>query len=276
MNNGFLKGRTAIVTGGASGIGRATGLRLAREGANICILSLNRDRIQLLPGELKYFASSEDLTEARRAIEATGVRCIALEGDVSAPADVSRLISAAIESFGRIDILVNNAATSCQQDVNGHDDATFLRILMVNVFGPYLCAKAALPHMIAGGWGRIVSIASTSAHVGATGHAAYTASKHGLLGFNRCLALEVAALNITANTISPGIVETPSSALYMRKWAEKAGDPYEVMREQWLNNYPQKRFITPDEIANVVCFLCREESRGINAEDILVTTGAMW
>jgi NAD(P)-dependent dehydrogenase (short-subunit alcohol dehydrogenase family) len=276
MPDRSLAGRAAVVTGGASGIGRAIALRLAREGADVCLLSLGRERVTLLPGEVKYFASREELEETRRAVESSGVRCLAIEGDVGSPADVERTIRAAVEQFRCLDVLINNAATGCVQNVVGHDDETFRRVLSVNLFGAYLCTKAALPHMIRGGWGRIVSITSTSAHVGAASYSAYTASKHGLLGFTRCLALEVAGQNITANTVSPGIVDTPSAALHLRKWAEQAGASYETTREHWQNEYPQRRFISPEEVADLVSYLCREESRGINGEDIRITTGAMW
>ncbi len=276
MTDQFLKGRTAVVTGGASGIGRAIALRMARAGADVCVLSLNRERVSLLPGELKYFASSSDLVETQKAVEALGSRCLAVEGDVSSAADAGRMVSAVMETLGRMDILVNNAATCCVQNVVDHDDTAFLRVLAVNLFGAYLCAKAALPHMIAGAWGRIISIASTSAHVGAAGYAAYTASKHGLLGFSRCLALELAGNNITVNTISPASVETPSTPLHVHRWAEQAGISDEEARERIRNEYPQKRFITPDEVADLACYLCRDEARGINGEDIRLTTGAMW
>ena len=226
--------------------------------------------------ESKYFASADDMEETKNAIEGLGSRCLAIEGDVSISSDVARMVSSAVEAFGRVDILVNNAATSCVQPVLGHDDDSFLRVIMVNLFGSYLCAKAVLPHMISGGWGRIVSIASTSAHVGAANYSAYTASKHGLLGFSRSLALEVAQHNITVNTISPGIVETGSTPLHLGEWAEQEGLTPEEVRRRWVNDYPQKRFIQPSEIAALALYLCRDEARVINGEDIRVTTGAMW
>lgn len=130
--------------------------------------------------------------------------------------------------------------------------------------------------MISGNWGRIISIASTSAHVGAANYSAYTASKHGLLGFSRSLALEVAQHNITVNTISPASVETPSTPLHMGRWAEQAGLSLDEMRRQCIEGYPQKRFILPEEIAALVSYLCRDEARAINGEDIRVTTGATW
>jgi NAD(P)-dependent dehydrogenase (short-subunit alcohol dehydrogenase family) len=272
----MLSGRVALITGGASGIGRAIALRLAEEGAYICIMSLSRDRVQLLPGELKYFASTSELQETRKAVEGLGSQCLAIEGDVSAPSDVSRMVSAAVKDFGRLDILVNNAATSCVHPVLDHNDESFLRVIMVNLFGAYLCTKTVLPHMISGGWGRVISIASTSAHVAAANYGAYTASKHGLLGFSRSVALEVAQNNITVNTISPGTVETPSTPLHIGKSAEQAGFSLDEMRKRWLSDYPQKRFVLPEEIAGLVSYLCTDEARAINGEDIRVTTGAMW
>ncbi len=194
----MLSGRVALITGGASGIGRAIALRLAEEGAHICIMSLSRDRVQLLPGELKYFASTNELRETSKVIEGLGSRCLAIEGDVSAPSDVTRMVSAAVKDFGRLDILVNNAATSCVHPVLDHNDESFLRVIMVNLYGAYLCTKAILPHMI------------------------------------------------------------------------------DEMRKRWLSDYPQKRFVLPGEIAGLVSYLCNDEARAINGEDIRVTAGAMW
>jgi len=276
MAEHFLKGRAAIVTGGASGLGRAIALRLARAGADLCIVSLSRERVRLSPGEVKYFAPISEIEKTRGEVETLGVRCIALDSDVSMAADVERMVAATVEAFGRLDILVNNAATNVVHPVLGHDDAAWIRVIQVNLVGVYLCVRAALPHMTVNGWGRIISIGSTNAHVGTTSYSAYAASKHGLLGFNRSLALEVARYNITANTVSPGAMETPSAQMHIRKWAEDAGVSYEAMRERYMSDYPQKRFIEPEEVADLVCFLCREEARAINGEDIRVTTGAMY
>jgi 3-hydroxybutyrate dehydrogenase len=274
--NQTLKGRAAIVTGGASGLGRAIALRLAQKGADVCFMSLSRDRVRLVPDEVKYFASVSEIDETQQAIEATGARCIALDGDISQADDVERMVRLTVEAFGRLDILVNNAATDVVHPVLDHSDEAWMRVITVNLFGSYLCVRAALPHLIANGWGRIISIASTAAHVGYVGYSAYAASKHGLLGFNRSLALEVAAHNITANTLSPGFIETPSAQMHIHKAAETAGVSFEVMRERFLNEYPQRRFIPPEEIADLVVYLCRDEARAINGEDIRITTGAMW
>lgn len=276
MSDAGLRGRAAIVTGGASGLGRAVALRLAREGADVCIMSLSRQKVEMVDGEVKYFASVGEIEETQNAIGALGVRCIGLDGDISVAADVARMVFSTVEAFGRLDILVNNAATNVVHPVLDHDDDAWKRVIDVNLFGPYLCVRAALPHLIENGWGRIVSIGSTNAHVGTATYSAYAASKHGLLGFNRSLALEVAAHNITANTISPGMIETPSAELHIAKWAEARGISYEAMREEFVADYPQKRFIQPEEIADLVVYLCREEAKAVNGEDIKITTGAMF
>lgn len=271
-----LKGRAAIVTGGASGLGRAIALRFAQEGADVCIMSLSRERVQLLPDELKYFAAQSEIEETRQAIEACGVRCVALDGDVSKVEQVEDMVRKASEQFGRLDILVNNAATDVVHPVLNHNDDSWTRVIDVNLVGPYYCTRAVLPHMVANTWGRVISIASTSAHVGSAGYSAYTASKHGLLGFNRCLAIEVAPYHITANTISPAFIETPSAPLHIRHAAEELKIPYEEMRQRYMNDYPQKRFVKPEEIADLAAYLCRDEAKAINGEDIRITTGAMW
>lgn len=271
-----LRGRAAIVTGGASGLGRAVALRLARQGADVCIMSLSRQKVEMVDGEVKYFASVGEIEETQNAIGALGVRCIGLDGDISVAADVARMVFSTVEAFGRLDILVNNAATNVVHPVLDHDDDAWKRVIDVNLFGPYLCVRAALPHLIENGWGRIVSIGSTNAHVGTATYSAYAASKHGLLGFSKSLALEVAAHNITANTISPGMIETPSAKLHIAKWAEARGISYEAMREEFVADYPQKRFIQPEEIADLVAYLCREEAKAVNGEDIKITTGAMF
>jgi NAD(P)-dependent dehydrogenase (short-subunit alcohol dehydrogenase family) len=274
--DGELKGRAAFVTGGATGLGRAIALRLAEAGADVGILSLNQDKRPAVADEVKHFASGGELAEARQAVEAAGVRCLALEGDAANAADVERAVALTVQAFGRLDILVNNAATNVVHPVLDHDPASWERVIRVNLLGPFLCARFALPHLIANGWGRIISIGSTNAHVGTAFYSAYAASKHGLLGFSRSLALEVAPHNITANTISPGFIETPSAQLHIRWFANHEGVSYEEMRQRYMDSYPQKRFIPPEEIAALVLYLCRDDARAINGEDIAITTGAGW
>ena len=276
MVDPFMKGRVAIVTGGASGLGKAIALRLAGRGADICIMSLSSRRVKRMDSEVKYFADVDEIETTRQEIQEIGVRCIGLDGDVSSETDVEGMIGRTVRTFGRLDVLVNNAATNVVHPVLDHDNAAWKRVVDVNLFGPYLCTRIALPYLIENGWGRVVSIGSTNAHVGTASYSAYAASKHGLLGFNKSVALEVAPHYITANTISPATVETPSAQMHLLRWAEDLGLSREAMREEFLKSYPQGRFLLPEEIADLVVYLCREEARGINGEDIRVTTGAMY
>ena len=274
MTTGELSGRTAIVTGGASGIGRSIALGLARQGANISLMSMGGDNPRKLPAELKHFASATEIEKTRTDIRALGSECLSFDGDVSSEEDVTQMAQATGEAFGGIDVLINNAATNCVHPVHEHDNRAWKRIIDVNLYGAYLCTREALPFMLRANWGRIISIASTNAHVGTAEYSAYAASKHGLLGFNRSLALEIAGHGITANTISPGIVETPSGALHLRNWADREQITTAELRERFLQSYPAKRFIAPQEIADLVCFLCDARAAAINGEDIAITTGA--
>lgn len=274
MTTGELSDRTALVTGGASGIGRSIALGLARRGANIALMSMSEDNPRRQPAELKHFASARELETTRTDICALGSECLSFDGDIASEEDVTRTVQGTAEAFGGIDVLINNAATNCVHPVHEHDNQAWKRIIDVNLYGAYLCTRAALPFMLRAKWGRIISIASTNAHVGTPEYSAYAASKHGLLGFNRSLALEVAEHGVTANTISPGIVETPSGALHLGKWAEREQIPATELRERFMQNYPAKRFIAPQEIADLVCFLCDTRAAAINGEDIAITTGA--
>ena len=274
MTTGELSDRTALVTGGASGIGRSIALGLARCGANIALMSMSGDNPRRLSAELKHFASDAELETTRKDICAHGSKCLTFEGDVASEEDVARMVQETAEAFGGIDVLVNNAATNCVHPVHEHDNRAWKRVIDVNLYGAYLCARETLPFMLRAKWGRIISIASTNAHVGTPEYSAYAASKHGLLGFNRSLALEIAEHGVTANTISPGIVETPSGALHLGKWAERERITTTELRERFLESYPAKRFIAPEEIADLVCFLCDTRAAAINGEDIAITTGA--
>jgi len=274
MTNSFLHGKSALVTGGASGLGLEIAINLAQHGANIAVMSLSQTNPSKLVSELKYFASTAEIEETKEKIESFDVKCLSFDGDISCQEDVIEMVKTSFDTFGSIDILINNAATNCIHKVLNHDNNAWKRIIDVNLFGSYLCVREALPFMIQSKWGRIISIASTNAHVGTAEYSAYAASKHGLLGFNKSLAQEVAEHQITANTISPAGIETPSGLMHLKKWAERENLEEDVLRRQYLDSYPQKRFVTAGEIAALVTFLCRHEAAAINGEDIAVTTGA--
>jgi len=274
MDDPFLRGKSAIVTGGASGLGLEIATNLAKHGANVAVVSLTQTNPGKLDSELKYFASEHEIQSTKKLLESIGVMCLGFDGDVSLQEDVDKVMKTSFDTFGSIDILINNAATNCIHKVLHHDNTAWKRIIDVNLFGSYLCVREALPFMIRSNWGRIISIASTNAHVGTAEYSAYAASKHGLLGFNKSLAQEVAEHQITANTISPAAIETPSGLMHMKKWAERNNLDEDVQREQYMDTYPQKRFVPASEIAALATFLCRDEAAAINGEDIAITTGA--
>ncbi len=216
-----LVGRAAWVTGGATGIGRAIALALARAGANVAIGSLMRaDENTVVPKQKVYLVDEEELAQTRLTIESMGVRGYWWSLDVCNDASVDAFFESAVGALRNIDILVNAAGTFGVHHIVGHPDALWHRTIEVNLNGPYRTIKRCLPGMMERGWGRIVNIASTGANVGADDHAAYCASKSGLLGLTRCVALEGARCGVTCNAINPGWVATPMNRLRLEEKIE--------------------------------------------------------
>ena len=277
MSDRFLEGRTAWITGGASGMGRATAEALSGAGANVAIGSLAKDA--LLP-DLAYTHQPDEteVGEAVAAIEARGGRAKAFRLELRDDASVDAFHRATVDAFGPVDILVNAAGASAQALVVSHEsDAVWKAVLDINLNGTYRTIRRCLPAMIERGFGRIVNVASTAANVGFPRNAAYCASKAGILGLTRCVALEGAEHGVTCNAINPGSVETGMS----RKGAAiraSLGQGVDVEENLRLiaEAMPQKRLITVEEIAALALFLCREEARGITMEDIDVAGGALW
>lgn len=267
-----LGGLVALVTGGLSGLGLATAVRLARDGADIVVLTLAAPAVS---GELKHFEESSSEAGARALIEAEGRRLVVVEGDAASRADLERTADASRE-LGGVDILINNAATNCYHPLVGHDETLWRRVLEVNLVGPALASQILLPAMLERGFGRIVSIASTNAHIGSAGYTAYCASKHGLVGFTRALALEVAGSGVTANTVSPSFLDTPTSRMHLARHAEMNGVTADEMLARIVAELPQRRFIRPEEVAEAVSFLCGRGAESINGADLAVTGAATW
>ena len=272
-----LAGRVAWVTGGASGMGRACALALAGSGADVAIGSL----LQGAGRRLEWFTyrpSHDELTATREMIEAEGVRAFAGPLDVRSVESVEGFHAAAVDALGAIDILVNVAGIFGAQPIAGHDDALWQATIDVNLGGPYRMIKRCLPGMIERGWGRIVNIASTSANVGHAGSGAYSASKAGLLGLTRCVALEGAPHGVTCNAINPGQIDTGLTRVSFarRPKTEDVADSVEEYFAAWAAGQPQKRFIETYEIGALAAFLCREEAAGITMENITVSGGTLY
>ena len=274
-----LADRVAWVTGGASGMGRASALALAQMGADVAVGSLvQSQRAVVLPRQNVYTPDDEDLDRTKTEIETHGVRGMAMPLDVCSDESVRRSFDAIIGTFGRIDILINAAGSSTRHAIADHPDELWHRMLDTNLTGPYRTTKLCFPGMKERRWGRIVNFASTAANVGYPLHSAYCASKAGLLGLTRCVALEGAEHGINCNAVCPGFVETGSNYGGIRQDMELAGIRMSVeeYRTQIAQTLPQKRFLKPAEIGALVAFLCREEAFGISAEDITIAMGSQW
>lgn len=277
MANGDLKGRVAMVTGGASGMGRAMALAFASEGADVAIGSLVETGAMKKDAALAHLPAESALMETRSLLEARGVKALVFPLDVCDRKSVEQFHQETMSAFGRVDILANAAGITVEQTICGHPDELWMKVMDVNINGIYRMIKVVLPGMIERKWGRIVNIASTAASVGAPTSGAYCASKAAVVGLTRCVALEGAEHGVTCNAISPGWVETDFGKKWMTHIAEtQEKSVAEVYIEQSKAANPQKRLIQPEEIGNLAAFLCKEASLGITAQDITVSAGSVW
>jgi NAD(P)-dependent dehydrogenase (short-subunit alcohol dehydrogenase family) len=226
-----LTGRVAIVTGAGAGIGAGIARALAGAGAAVVIADIDESSARAMVA----------------TIEKHGGRALAVTVDVSDGVQVRDMVTQTIGRFGAVDILINNAGVATTDLVEDLDEAAWRHVIDVNLTGPFLCAKAVLPHMRARGWGRIVNISSVAAkRISFMAAASYTASKAGLDGFTRHLAYEVARDGITVNSICPG----PTLTLMYERHADEA------MRRERVAMIPQGRWITPEALGRVTVFLC--------------------
>ena len=225
-----------------------------------------------------HLVSEEDLIQTQACIESYGVQALATDLDVCSNESVDTFFDTAVATFGKLDIVVNAAGTFGVHVMANHPDALWDRVLDINLNGPYRTIKRCLPAMMERGWGRILNIASTGTNIGADDHAAYCASKSGLLGLTRCVALEGAPHGVTCNAINPGWVATPMNRLRLEEKieVEEVDLSVEQYRENLATGYPQNRLVEPLEIGALSAFLCRDESLGITGEDITVAAGSLW
>ncbi len=253
-----LAGKHALVTGGTRGIGAAVALALAERGAAVTVLGRDLPKLEAV---------------ARRLAEDHGVKTCAVRTDVTDAAAVSAAIAQARREIGPIDILINNAGAA--------DSAPFARItaeswnhmLAVNLTGPFLCTQAVLPDMIAAGWGRVVTVASTAGLTGYGYVAAYCAAKHGVVGMTRSLALEVAAKGITVNAVCPGYTETDLLQGAVDTVVAKTGRDAAEAKAAFARSNPQGRLIQPEDVAATVAWLCLPASAALTGQAISVSGG---
>ncbi len=273
----YLDGRSALVTGGLTGQGFAIAQALAAKGANIAVgsyIGASKGRA----GDAAAYPEQEEANNAKHKLVEHGTKIYAGHLDVRDTASIQSFIREASAICGPFDILVNAAGTTAEQPVCGHTDELWLKIIDTNLNGAFRMTRELLPNMIAQNWGRVINIGSTAASVGWKDNPAYCASKSGLLGLTRCVALEGAAHGVSCVMISPTWVETE---LMLRNVAqvvanEGKGKTVAHAMAEIADQNPQKRIIQPSEIAALATFLCSDGARGITAENIQVTGGALW
>src|SRR2546422_1543104 len=252
-----LENKLAFITGGGRGIGRAIALAFAREGASVAVAARTREQIEKVAAEIAERFRSE---------------AFAVECDVAYSESVKRAFELVNEKFGcRPDILVNNAGIVETAPFIKTDEAMWQRHLTVNLTGTYHCTRVALPAMIERRWGRVINIASIAGKTGAPYISAYAASKHGVLGLTRSLALEVATNGVTVNAICPGYVDTEMTTRGIENITAKTGKAASDALEAIRQMSPQNRLVTAEEVAA----LAFEEGRGINGQAINVDGGTV-
>jgi 3-oxoacyl-[acyl-carrier protein] reductase len=234
----MLDGKVALITGAASGQGRAAAVLFARHGARIVVADLNE----------------EGAAETVRLVEAVGGAALAVPADVSRRADNDRMVAAAVERFGRLDVLYNNAAVQMSGRLVDCSEEEWDRTIATNLSAIFWACRAAVPHMLAAGGGSIINTASVLGLIGAEGFAAYGAAKAGLVALTRQLATELAP-RIRANVIAPGSIDTPR----FRKVVDAMEDPAGFMKGL-LGNVPLQRLGTADDIAQMALFLASDAS----------------
>jgi 2-hydroxycyclohexanecarboxyl-CoA dehydrogenase len=256
-----LGDRLAFITGGGRGIGRAIALAFAREGASIAAAARTRTQVESVADEV--------------AAE-FGVETLAIECDVANTDSVTRAFAHVSEKFGREpDILVNNAGIAETAPFLKTDEAMWQRHLEVNLTGTFRCTRAALPGMLERGWGRIINIASIAGKTGAPYIAAYSASKHGVMGLTRSLALEIGASGVTVNAICPGYVDTEMTSRGIENIVAKTGKSADDALRVLEKASPQNRLVTSDEVAALALLLASEDGRGINGQGINLDGGTV-
>ena len=248
-----LDNKVAIITGAGAGIGEATAMRFVEEGAQVVLAD--------------YDGAAVDAVAAR-----LGPRAISVASDISVEADAGKIPRAAVEAFGGIDIVVNNAANFTTKSVEDATMADWQRVLGVNVIGTSMVSKYAIPHMKARGRGSIVNISSRSGIVAQADFATYNASKGAILTLTRCMALDLASFRIRVNSICPGAILTSAAE---REWQRQG-----LTREQWIAREAPSHMLNrvgePLEVANAILFLASDEASFVTAAHLTVDGGCIW
>ncbi|KIU28981.1 3-hydroxybutyrate dehydrogenase [Sphingomonas melonis] len=256
----ILQGKTAVITGSTSGIGLAYAKALAAEGASLVINGFgDADAIEAIRAELAATSGATALYDA---------------ADMTKPDQIAALIDRAVAETGRIDIAINNAGIQHVSPIEDFPDDKMEAIVSINMTSAWHVMKAVVPHMKTRGWGRIISTASAHSQVASPNKSAYVMAKHGLVGLTKTVALETATHGITVNCISPGYVWTPLVEAQIPDTMKARGLTREqVMNDVLLAAQPTKEFVTPEQVAALALFLCRDEAKAITGANLSVDGG---
>jgi len=256
----MLKGKTAVVTGSTSGIGLGIAEGFAKEGVNLV---------------LNGFGDAAEIEAIRAGLASKfGIKVTYDGADMSKPDQIEAMMKKAAADFGGVDILVNNAGIQHVCPVEDFPTAKWDAIIAINMSSAFHTTKMAVPYMKSKGWGRIINIASAHAMVASPFKSAYVASKHGIMGFTKTVALEVAEKGVTCNAICPGYVLTPLVEKQIPDTAKARGMTEEqVKKDVLLAAQPTKQFVTTEQVAGTAIFLCSDSAASITGTNIMIEGG---